>query len=139
MSMHAGGGKGPNADINVTPLIDIVLVLLIIFMVLTPMVQRGYDLSIPEKATIDQPIAAATDQIMIIIEKGGQILINKDAVPEDGVRAKLEEILQVRREKMVFFQCDDSILYQRAIVVLDAIRAAGGQVGLVTTEIKPGT
>jgi len=139
MSMQVGGSKGPNADINVTPLIDIVLVLLIIFMVLTPMVQCGYDLSIPEKATAEMTTAATADQLVLIIDKSGQIWINKDTVSDDAVRAKLEEILQPRKEKMVFFQCDDAVVYQKAIMVMDAVRAAGGMVGLVTTEIKPGT
>lgn len=137
MGMHVGG-KGPQADINVTPLIDIVLVLLIIFMVLTPMMQRGYDMSIPEKADSADPLPTATDQLVLQIERDGRILINKDPVSEESVRTKLEDLLRGRREKTIFFQCDDNVVYSKAIAVMDSVRAAGGTVGLVTTEIRHG-
>ncbi len=136
MAMTMGKGGGPVADINVTPLIDVVLVLLIIFMVLTPMSQRGYDLSIPEKAQAELTQTVAAEQLVVMITADGRTLINKEETAETALKTKLEDLLRGRREKTVFFQADDTTLYQKAIFAMDAIRSAGGTVGLVTTEIK---
>jgi biopolymer transport protein ExbD len=136
MAMNMGKGGGPVADINVTPLIDIVLVLLIIFMVLTPMSQRGYDLSIPEKAQAELTQAVAAEQLVVVITADGRLLINKEETADASLRTKLEDLLRGRREKTVFFNADDATIYQKAISAMDAIRAAGGTVGLVTTDLK---
>ena len=138
MSMQVGSSGGVVATINVTPLIDIVLVLLIIFMVLTPMMQRGYDLSIPEKAPDTQDVPPPTDQIVLMIERDGRVLLNKDPVADESVATKLEDLLRGRRDKTIFFQCDDAVVYSKAISVMDSVRKAGGTVGLVTTEIRQG-
>jgi biopolymer transport protein ExbD len=135
MGMEVSSGGRPRSDINVVPLIDIVLVLLIIFMVLTPMMQRGYDMSIPEKAEIAQP-TAPTEQIIVTITPDGRVLLNKETVEEHVVKTRIEELLRGRREKTVFFQAHNDVVYQKAITTMDAIRAAGGTVGLVTTELS---
>ena len=134
MGMAVGTGR-PKADLNVVPLIDIVLVLLIIFMVLTPMVQRGYDMSIPEKAEIDQPVQAS-EQMVLNLTEDGRILINKEEVELGALRTKLEDLLRGRHDKTIFFQAHDNVFYQEAIEVMDAMRAAGAVVGLVTTDLQ---
>jgi biopolymer transport protein ExbD len=98
--------------------------------------QRGYDLSIPEKAPDNQEVTPPSDQIVLMIEKDGRVLLNKDPVADESVRTKLEDLLRGRRDKTIFFQCDDAVVYSKAIAVMDSVRAAGGTVGLVTTEIR---
>jgi len=136
MSMATGGPRlGPKADLNVTPLIDIVLVLLIIFMVLTPMVQRAYDLNIPEKAQIDQPVPQTQDQLIVTIQADGRLMLNREEIGVAALKTRLEDALRNRTQKIVFFNADNSVIYQQAVTAMDAIRAAGGTVGLVTTDL----
>lgn len=138
MSMSIGGKKKSlSSDINVVPLVDITLVLLIIFMVMTPMMQRGYDMSIPEKAPPqEQLVTTPTDQMVVTMTVDGIITINKEAVTPETVKPKLEELLAGRSQKTVFFQAHADLIYQDVIGVMDSIRAAGGVVGLVTSELQ---
>ena len=122
------------SEINVTPLVDVVLVLLIIFMVMTPMLQRGYDMSIPEKAEIDVP-PTSTEQMVLTLTEDGRIMINKEEVELGGLRTRLEDLLRGRHDKTIFFQAHDNVFYQEAITAMDVIRAAGGTVGLITTAL----
>jgi biopolymer transport protein ExbD len=134
MGMDVTSGHKQKADMNVVPLIDIVLVLLIIFMVMTPMMQRGYDMNIPEKST-DTTVVAKTEQMVVEMTEDGRILINKQPITEDQLKAKLEELLTGRKDKIVFFDGNENLFYQEVVAVMDTIRAAGGTVGLVTTEL----
>jgi len=138
MGMSLGGGnkKKVTSDINVVPLVDITLVLLIIFMVMTPMMQRGYDMSIPEKSQVVIPQPVPTDQMVVTMTVDGRININKDTVAPEAVKGKLAELLAGRSQKTVFFQAHPDLFYQEVISVMDSIRAAGGVVGLVTTDLQ---
>src|SRR5574341_1517726 len=106
------GTSGVNSDINVTPFVDICLVLLIIFMVVTPLMSRTLGVSVPPKSE-----AAATDVVQaderILTVKGPpespKVLLNREEIvgPLDGVQSRMEELMKGRREKVVFFQADN--------------------------------
>src|SRR6266508_5827532 len=102
--MQVGGGGSLRSDINVTPLVDVVLVLLIIFMVITPVVQMGYLVKVPPKAPAHLPPAAIQDQIVLRLQPDARIFINKDEVSADQFPQKLHEILHGNSSKMIFFQ-----------------------------------
>jgi biopolymer transport protein ExbD len=112
------------SDINVTPLVDVVLVLLIIFMVITPLLQQGYELTVPK----DRPEAVALpqeDQIVVSLNKDGSLALNRRAIPEEALVETLSSILKGRTSKTVFFSGDDEVGYEKAIAVIDTLRAAG--------------
>src|SRR5438046_3164522 len=102
--MQVGGGGSLRSDINVTPLVDVVLVLLIIFMVITPVVQMGYLVRVPPKAPANLPPSAVQDQIILRLLPDNRILINKDEVPPDQFPLKFRDIIHGNVSKMVFFQ-----------------------------------
>ena len=139
MAIRVGGKRlGPAADINVTPLIDIVLVLLIILMVLGPPTQRAYDLSIPEKAPpTELTTVVSADQLILMMRADGRIQLNSEETSLQALRGKLEVVLRNRRDKIVFFQAHEDVGYQAVIQVMEEIRASGGTPGLVTTELSP--
>jgi len=116
------GSSGVKSDINVTPFVDIVLVLLIIFMVVTPMLSRALDVAVPPKT--DAP------------DNPPKVFLNREEIPGglDGVRDRVTELMKGRREKIVFFQADNDLVYQDVVNVMDKIREGGAQLGLITDE-----
>src|SRR5476649_2955556 len=102
MAMSAGTGDY-KSDINVTPLVDVVLVLLIIFMVITPVVQMGYLVRVPPKAPANLPPSAVNDQIVLRLLPENRIMINKDEVAPEQFPQRIHEILHGNTSKMVFF------------------------------------
>src|SRR5687767_3028786 len=122
--MQVGGGGSLNSDINVTPLVDVVLVLLIIFMVISPVVQMGYLVRVPEKAPANLPPSAVQDQIVLRLFAGDRIMINKEDVPTAQFPAKIREILRGNTSKMVFFSGARDVDYETTMRFLDTARAA---------------
>ena len=140
MSMNLGT-TGVKSDINVTPFVDIVLVLLIIFMVVTPMLSRAHDLSVPPKSEAQTlPDTIIADQLIISVkgpDTNPKVFLNRDEVPngKDGVQKMIEDLMKGRREKVVFFQSENEIGYQYVIDVIDAIKAGGAEkIALITDE-----
>ena len=134
------GGKGLNSDINVTPFVDICLVLLIIFMVVTPLLSRTLDVSVPPKSDAS-PVDTVTADQMILTVKGPpeapKVLLNREEIvgAVDGVQERMEELMKNRREKVVFFQADNDVPYDYVIKVMDAMRGGGVEkIGLITDE-----
>jgi biopolymer transport protein ExbD len=140
MSMQLGGGK-QMSDINVTPFVDICLVLLIIFMVITPLLSRTLDVAVPPKSE-DQTVtsAEAADQLIMTVRgpvEGPKILLNREELQGgiDEVRSRVEELMKGRGEKVVFFQAANEVPYDFAIRVMDEIRGGGAvKIGLITDE-----
>ena len=132
MAMSTGGKKGgPNADINMTPMIDILLVLLIIFMVVQQGMQKGLSVQVPPIDTQAQ-LAQSVDQIVLEINPGSQYAINQQPVDVAQLQARLTEIFAPRQRKVIFVKGAENITYGDVVFAVDAARAAGIEVvGLV--------
>jgi biopolymer transport protein ExbD len=132
------GSSGVKSDINVTPFVDIVLVLLIIFMVVTPMLSRALDVAVPPKTESTVP-PDPTEQLIISVkgpDNPPKVYLNREEISGglDGVRDRVAELMKGRREKIVFFQADNDLVYQDVVNVMDKIREGGAEIGLITDE-----
>lgn len=130
--MQVGGGGSVRSEINVTPLVDVVLVLLIIFMVITPVVQMGYLVRVPPKAPPGLPPSAIQDQIILRLMPEGRMFINKDEITADQFAAKLREVVHGNQSKMVFFQGSPENDYDTTMRFLDLARSSGAKnIGII--------
>ncbi|HEY2829569.1 MAG TPA: biopolymer transporter ExbD [Thermoanaerobaculia bacterium] len=135
--MQVGGGGSLRSDINVTPLVDVVLVLLIIFMVITPVVQMGYLVRVPPKAPANLPPSAVQDQIILRLLPDNHIYINKEEVPEANFPSRIRDILHGNTSKMVFFSGSRDVDYESTMKFLDNARAAGCKnIGIIVEEAQ---
>ena len=132
MAMTTGSKKGgPAADINMTPMIDILLVLLIIFMVVQQGMQKGLSVQVPPIDSEAQ-LAQSVDQIVLEIQPGGLYAINRQPVAMAQLQVKLAEIFAPRQRKVIFVKGAENISYGEVVFAVDAARAAGIEVvGLV--------
>jgi biopolymer transport protein TolR len=130
--MQVGGGGSIKSDINVTPLVDVVLVLLIIFMVITPVVQMGYLVRVPPKAPANLPPSAVQDQIILRFMDQQRMFINKDELSAEQFAVKLRDIMHGNPSKMVFFQGAPENDYESTMKFLDMARASGAKnIGII--------
>jgi biopolymer transport protein ExbD len=147
MGMQVGGSKGVvTPQVNMTPLIDIVLVLLIIFMVLTPQLLKQLAVNVPKKADAESPADVASDQLIVTYTADRKILVNNEpfgqVTPVSGARfdtgdfgGKLKAELAKHRQKVVFFNVDDDANYGEAVRVMDVCRGAGVKtLGIMTRD-----
>ncbi|MGH9367932.1 MAG: ExbD/TolR family protein [Thermoanaerobaculia bacterium] len=135
MGMAAGGIGDYKSDINITPLVDVVLVLLIIFMVITPLLQMGYEVKVPPKAQVDNP-AINPDQLIVSLTPQNRIFLNKQELTAPQLVTQLSTILKNRRDKTVFFSGDDSATYGDVARVMDLCRNAGAtNLGIVLETV----
>ncbi|MCC7235435.1 MAG: biopolymer transporter ExbD [Bryobacterales bacterium] len=141
MGMAVGGGDGgPRADINMTPLIDVLLVLLIIFMVITPLTPKGLETLVPQPPPPGTPPSKADDRtVVIIIERNGAMKINTEDTTEAALGPRLEEIFKTRAERVVFVKGDPNIEYQYVARAIDTAKGVGiDKVGLMTAKMEEG-
>lgn len=130
-----GNNERLMSDINVTPFVDVMLVLLIIFMVAAPMMVQGVNVSLPE-ATAKQ-LPAGEDQLVISIDKDNRIYINDYNVSLDFLQEKLAKILKNRQDREVFLRADKGITYGMVVRVMSEVKGAGVEkLGMVTEPIN---
>ena len=137
MGMSSGGGGGKNSDINITPYIDILLVLLIIFMVIQPTTQYDLSARVPEDAPEDIPddVIIKSDAIVVTISSNGALEINQEPVTLDRLGARLFEIYSARQNKNMFVSAAQDLPFGEVIRVIDVAKGSGvGDVGLMIDE-----
>jgi biopolymer transport protein TolR len=122
-----------HGDINVTPFVDVMLVLLIIFMVTAPLMLQGMDVNLPETTT--QPIRMPTAPLVLTVTKDGQYSLARKVVPGEELQAKLEAVFDARGSKEVFLRADEDAPYGVVVKAMAAARRAGAtRLGVVTEE-----
>ena len=133
MSMDVGGSKGGlKADINVTPLVDVMLVLLIIMMLVAPMLQQGVSVKLPQASnSSDKP--ETQDQTVLAIDANKQFYLNTIRVREDDLTSQIQSIMETKTEKIVLIKADEDAPYSAVMAAMDRLRAANIEnIGLIT-------
>jgi biopolymer transport protein TolR len=129
MSMSAGGGGGGlTNEINVTPMIDVLLVLLIIFMMVVPMARKAIDIQLPDPNPAVAPANAVSQQIVLEVLPNGAFAVNKEPLNKDNMVKRLKEIYDNRPDKLIFVKGDPTVKYQDVIFAMDMARQAGVKV-----------
>ena len=128
----------PVADINVTPMVDVMLVLLIIFMVITPMLNKGIPV---DMARVKNPIAMQaadkSDAVMVAVTKDGKVYLGSDPIAPEDLAPKVKDLLLNKLDKTVYVKSDQRARYEKVVDVVDNLRAAGvDQLGLLTEQIQ---
>jgi biopolymer transport protein ExbD len=141
MTMSNSGSKSMQSEINVTPMIDVLLVLLIIFMVIVPMAPRGETASMPQPSRQDMP--SPGDPVVLEILKGSQdaaqFRINQQGVSFEDLRARLADIYANRAQRVLFIKADDQLSFRQIAEAVDISHAAGiDSVGFITPRLAQG-
>jgi biopolymer transport protein TolR len=133
MAFGGSGGGGIRSDINITPLVDVVLVLLIIFMVMTPTLLKQMELTVPDKSDVQIVTPVTTDQIIVGVTKEGKISINNEMIAESNFIERMHELMKNSHDKLVFFNIDDEAVYGDVMHVMDMTRGCGAKtLGIMT-------
>ena len=141
MGMAVGGaGGGPKADINMTPMIDVLLVLIIIFMVITPLTPKGLEALVPQPPPPNQKQQEDNSRtVVIVINKDKSMMINQDPITEAALQGRLEDIFKTRAERVVFVKGDPALEFQWVAKAIDIAHGAGiDKVGLMTAKVEAG-
>jgi biopolymer transport protein TolR len=133
-------GSKVNSDINVTPMVDVMLVLLIIFMVITPMLQKGVSVDMAKvNSPTSMPDADKEDALLVAVQRDGKVFFGTDVIDVNQLTDKVKDRLANRTDKRVFLKADARAKYGAVVEVVDNVRAAGvDQLGLLTDQKKSG-
>jgi biopolymer transport protein TolR len=141
MGMTVGKSKGALAEMNVVPLIDILLVLLIIFMVINPNKPKGLDALVPQPAPPNQqPNQAVNDKLVVVqVFNDGTLKINQEASTWDSLESRLTDIFKTRAERVAFIKGEDNVPFEQVARAIDIMHSANiDHVGLMTTKVESG-
>jgi biopolymer transport protein ExbD len=132
MAVQLGGGGGVKSDINVTPLVDVMLVLLIIMMIVAPLLQQGVSVKLPQAAnTSEKP--DTQDQTVLAIDSNKRLYLNTVPVQAGVLRRKVEEVLEGKKDRIVIIKADQDVEYSAVMDAMDELRASGIEdMGLIT-------
>jgi biopolymer transport protein TolR len=132
--MNVADGRGPRrqlSEINVTPFVDVMLVLLIIFMVTAPLMQQGIDVELPK--TQSQGLRSENQPLVVTVKREGQVFVQNAEVPLDQLGAKLKAIFDTREDRLVYLRADAKVAYGTVARTLAILRGAGAEsIGMVT-------
>lgn len=140
MAMAVGGKKGVMVDMNVTPLIDVLLVLIITFMVVTNLTPNGLDAIAPQPRPPEaHPQAVVDTTVVVSIDQNRAIKINQTQVDKSLLGSQLEDIFKTRNERIVFIKGDSTLPFQNVAEVIDICKGAGiDKIGLITAKLEEG-
>ena len=138
MAMGGGSGTGPKSDINITPYIDILLVLLIIFMVITPVRQMDLDVKVPQPPPPQQEELPPDPSVIVVsVNDSARIAINQEDVDISALGTRLQEIYSARANKNMFISASPRLPYGDVVRVIDIAKGAGvGDIGLITELVR---
>jgi len=139
MGMAMGSGGGQSADMNVTPLIDVLLVLIIIFMVITPLTPKGLEALVPQPPPPNQkPNQSDQRTVVIVVDKDHHYQINQEApTPEEQLGQRLEDIFKNRNEHIMFIKGASTLPFADVAEIIDISKGAGAdKIGLITKQIE---
>lgn len=128
----------PVADINVTPMVDVMLVMLIIFMVITPMLSKGVSVDLVKtKNPIAMSAADKEDAVLVAVSRDGRVYLNTTQMTADSIPGKVKDMLTNRLDKTCYIKSDSRAKYEKVVEVVDNLRAAGvDNIGLLTEQIQ---
>ncbi len=141
MGMSAGGGSSYNSDINVTPMVDVMLVLLIIFIVVTPLLSQGVNVNLPENDNPEEdPNITKDTSVVVSIPQTGQYYVGRDPVARTELVERIKRLMREKAKKedqVVYIRAEKTVPYGEVVMTVDAIRNAGvDRIGLVTEKRK---
>ena len=137
MAMQLGGTQGVKSDINVTPLVDVMLVLLIIMMIVAPLLQQGVAVTLPRAInTSEKP--ETQDQTVVAITADKRFFVNAVQIQKSDLRRRIEEVLESKKERIVIIKADEDVEYGAVMEAMDELRASGIEdMGLITETRRP--